>query len=148
MTRESLLSTGSTQKDPSRHNWKIVDWDAKYQTNKKIIYAVITLATKPITIMQSIKWYCVGPVADPWSAVFAHDLGPIQLTSEQQLGQYEITWLMTFLFINCLSGDGHCCKGRVVVVPFCMFSSWWSWRMHNRVDPYFNGHFYPKQITY
>ena len=26
-----LLSTGSTQKDPSRHNRKIVDWDVKIQ---------------------------------------------------------------------------------------------------------------------
>ena len=33
-THLSLLSTGSTQEDPSRHNWKIVDWDVKNQTNK------------------------------------------------------------------------------------------------------------------
>ena len=26
-----MLSTGSTQEDPSRHNWKIVDRDAKNQ---------------------------------------------------------------------------------------------------------------------
>ena len=30
-THLSLLSTGSTQEDPSRHNWKIVDWDVKNQ---------------------------------------------------------------------------------------------------------------------
>ena len=30
-TQLSLLSTGSTQEDPSRHNWKIVDWDVKNQ---------------------------------------------------------------------------------------------------------------------
>ena len=37
----SLLSTGSTQEDPSRHNWKIVDWDVKNQikqTKKSINY--------------------------------------------------------------------------------------------------------------
>ena len=28
-THLSLLSTGSTQEDPSRHNRKIVDWDVK-----------------------------------------------------------------------------------------------------------------------
>ena len=27
----SLLSTGSTREDQSRHNWKIVDWDIKNQ---------------------------------------------------------------------------------------------------------------------
>ena len=30
-THLSLLSTGSTQEDPSRHNSKIVDWDVKNQ---------------------------------------------------------------------------------------------------------------------
>ena len=30
-TYKSLLSTGSTQEDRSRHNWKIVDWDVKNQ---------------------------------------------------------------------------------------------------------------------
>ena len=30
-THLSLLSTGSTQKDLSQHNWKIVDWDVKNQ---------------------------------------------------------------------------------------------------------------------
>ena len=32
--RQSLLSTGSTQEDPSRHNWKIIDWDVKNQTKQ------------------------------------------------------------------------------------------------------------------
>ena len=30
-THISLLSTGSAQEDPSKHNWKIVDWDVKNQ---------------------------------------------------------------------------------------------------------------------
>ena len=30
-----LLSTGSAQKDPPRHNWKIVDWDVKNQIKHK-----------------------------------------------------------------------------------------------------------------
>ena len=30
-THLSLLNTGSTQKGPSWHNWKIVDWDVKNQ---------------------------------------------------------------------------------------------------------------------
>ena len=30
-THLSLLSTGSTQEDPSQYNWKIVDWDVKNQ---------------------------------------------------------------------------------------------------------------------
>ena len=30
-THLSLLSTGSTQEDPSRHNWQIVDRDKKNQ---------------------------------------------------------------------------------------------------------------------
>ena len=30
-THQSLLSTGSTQENLSRHNWKIVDWDVKNQ---------------------------------------------------------------------------------------------------------------------
>ena len=30
-THLSLLSTGSTQEDPSQHDWKIVDWDVKNQ---------------------------------------------------------------------------------------------------------------------
>ena len=33
-THLSLLSTGSTQEDPSRHNWKIVDCDVKNQINQ------------------------------------------------------------------------------------------------------------------
>ena len=33
-THLSLLSTGSTQEDPSRHNWKIVDRDVKNQINQ------------------------------------------------------------------------------------------------------------------
>ena len=35
-----LASTGSTQKDPSRCNSKVVDWDVKNQTNKKNEYVV------------------------------------------------------------------------------------------------------------
>ena len=31
-----LLSTGSTQEDLSRHNWKTVDWDVKNQ-HKQIL---------------------------------------------------------------------------------------------------------------
>ena len=31
----SLLRTGSTQEDPSRHNCKIVDWDVKNQITSK-----------------------------------------------------------------------------------------------------------------
>ena len=34
-TKRSLLSTGSTQEDPSRHSWKIVDWDVKNQIKQK-----------------------------------------------------------------------------------------------------------------
>ena len=34
-THDSLLSTGSAQKDPSRHNWKIVDWGIKNQIKLK-----------------------------------------------------------------------------------------------------------------
>ena len=36
-THLSLLSAGSTQEDPSRHNRKIVEWDVKktYQTKKQ-----------------------------------------------------------------------------------------------------------------
>ena len=34
----SLFSTGSTQEDPSRHNWKIVDWDVKDQIKKAIVF--------------------------------------------------------------------------------------------------------------
>ena len=34
-THLSLLSTGSTQEDPSRCNWKIVDWDVKNQIKQK-----------------------------------------------------------------------------------------------------------------
>ena len=30
-----MLSTGSTQEDPSRLNWKIVNWEVKNQTNKR-----------------------------------------------------------------------------------------------------------------
>ena len=36
-TQLSLLSTGSTQEDPSQRNWKIVDWDVKNQTKQKQI---------------------------------------------------------------------------------------------------------------
>ena len=31
-----LLSTGSTQEDPSQHNWKIVDWDVKNQNKQTV----------------------------------------------------------------------------------------------------------------
>ena len=34
-THVSLLSTGSTQEDLSRHNSKIVDWDVKNQIKQK-----------------------------------------------------------------------------------------------------------------
>ena len=33
-THLSLLSTGSTQEDPSPHNWKSVDWDVNNQINQ------------------------------------------------------------------------------------------------------------------
>ena len=36
-THLSLPSNGSTQEDPSRHNWKIVDWDVKIKLNKQFI---------------------------------------------------------------------------------------------------------------
>ena len=32
-----LLSTGSIQEDPSRHNWKIVDCDEKNQIKQKTV---------------------------------------------------------------------------------------------------------------
>ena len=32
-----LLSTGSTKEDQSRHDWKVVDWDAKIQP-KQILF--------------------------------------------------------------------------------------------------------------
>ena len=35
-THFSLLSTGSTQEDPSPHNWKIFDWDVINQIKQKI----------------------------------------------------------------------------------------------------------------
>ena len=37
----SLLSTDSTQKDPSRRNWKIVDWDQRIKTNKQRTQVVL-----------------------------------------------------------------------------------------------------------
>ena len=40
-THLSMLSTGSTQEDPSRHNWKIVDWEVKNQIKQ----------TKPLIII-------------------------------------------------------------------------------------------------
>ena len=33
----SLLSTGSTQEYPYRHNWTIVDWDVKSQIKQTIV---------------------------------------------------------------------------------------------------------------
>ena len=33
----SLLSTGSTQEDPSQHTWKIVDWDVKNKIKQTFI---------------------------------------------------------------------------------------------------------------
>ena len=33
-THLSVLSTCSTQEDPSQHNWKIVDWDVKNQNKQ------------------------------------------------------------------------------------------------------------------
>ena len=33
-TLNPLLSTGSTQEDPSQHDWKIVDWDVKNQSKQ------------------------------------------------------------------------------------------------------------------
>ena len=31
-----MLSTGSTQEDPSRHDWKNVEWDVENQIKQKI----------------------------------------------------------------------------------------------------------------
>ena len=42
-----LISTGSTQEDPSRHDWKSVDWDVKSQ-NK-------TLLGRGLSIMKKYK---------------------------------------------------------------------------------------------
>ena len=39
-THQSLLSSGSTQVDPSRHNWKIVDWDVMNQIKQTNIHMV------------------------------------------------------------------------------------------------------------
>ena len=42
-THLSLLSTGSTQEDLSRHNWKIVDWDIKIQIKQtKYVTQIVT----------------------------------------------------------------------------------------------------------
>ena len=47
-THYSLLSTGSTQEDPSRYSWKIVDWDVKKQKirNSQNSYSVLVLQHK------------------------------------------------------------------------------------------------------
>ena len=40
-TQLYLLSTGSTQEDPSRRNWKIVDWDIKNQIKHESIHFLL-----------------------------------------------------------------------------------------------------------
>ena len=42
-THLSLLSTGSTQEDPSQHNQKIVDWDVKNQIKQTNIIRIMYL---------------------------------------------------------------------------------------------------------
>ena len=37
-THLSLLSTGSIQEDPSRNNWKNVDWDVKKQIQQTKVH--------------------------------------------------------------------------------------------------------------
>ena len=54
-THKSLLSTGSTQEDPSRHNWKIVDWDVKNQIKQTKAYG--TLKNKESAFMYQRDIY-------------------------------------------------------------------------------------------
>ena len=49
----SLLNTGSTKEDPSRHNWKIVDWDVKNQIK------YMTIVFKDIQLYIAVK-FCNG----------------------------------------------------------------------------------------
>ena len=48
-THLSLLSTGSTQEDPSQHNLKIVDWDIKNQIKKNKKQHALSKLKKPHT---------------------------------------------------------------------------------------------------
>ena len=50
-THWSFLSTGSTQEDLSRFNWKIVDWDVKNQINKK---TTTHFCQKPRKVSQNL----------------------------------------------------------------------------------------------
>ena len=57
----SLLSTSSTQENPSQHNWKIVDWDAKNQIKQNVDYlfpdsrAFSTVESNSISLTASLS---------------------------------------------------------------------------------------------
>ena len=60
-THLSLLSAGSTQEDPSRHNRKIVDWDVKNQIkifvhmkNAKHLYLLLPI---PVADPEGVQWF-------------------------------------------------------------------------------------------
>ena len=54
----SLLSTGSTQEDPSRHNWKIVDLTFRIKSNKTCLCChLLTFSNLTFSKVSSTKHY-------------------------------------------------------------------------------------------
>ena len=56
-THYSLHSTGSTQEDPSRHNWKIVDWALKNQIKQTRSIKLKFKMDYPLDVTIK-KWLC------------------------------------------------------------------------------------------
>ena len=80
-----LLSTGSTQEDPSRHIWKIVDWDVKNQIKQTNLFRKINLSRKfpNLQYMDGPRfWFlshiCKSQLKHPWW----HPVGLIFILSD------------------------------------------------------------------
>ena len=58
-THLSLLSTGSTQEDQSRHNWKIIDWVVKNQIKANFKYMYSDSTNKKTCFFPNSKKQCV-----------------------------------------------------------------------------------------
>ena len=57
-----LLSTGSTQEDQSRHDWKSLDWDLKNRNQKKVLVLTHVLGAQKKHLLGALSTHniCSG----------------------------------------------------------------------------------------
>ena len=65
-TQLSLLSIGSTQEDPSRRNWKIVDWDVKNKIKQTNYLFFLKRSALILYYLYNVKDSIVSPYLEAY----------------------------------------------------------------------------------